>query len=306
MNRLFLTDGGIETSLIFDDRFELSHFAAFPLLDNAVGRAALVRYYERYIDVALTAGFGFVLESPTWRANPDWAPRLGYSAPALAAANLSAIQLMHGLRRRYETPAAPMVVSGCIGPRADGYIASDVMRPEDAQAYHAEQVAVFADAGCDRVTAITMTNVPEAIGIARAAAARAVSCVISFTVETDGRLPTGRTLEGAIADVDAATDVAPAFYMINCAHPAHFAAVLERGAAWTSRIGGVRANASVKSHAELNDAAELDRGDPIALATAHRALMRDAPGLRVFGGCCGTDHRHVAAIAGVLRPADVS
>jgi homocysteine S-methyltransferase len=306
MNHLFLTDGGIETSLIFDHGFELPHFAAFPLLDNAIGRAALVRYYERYIEVALAAGFGFVLESPTWRANPDWALRLGYSTRTLAAANLSAIQLMHGLRRRYETPTAPMVVSGCIGPRADGYIANDLMRPDDAQAYHAEQVAVFADAGCDRVTAITMTNVPEAIGIARAATARGVSCVVSFTVETDGRLPAGRTLEGAIVDVDAATDAAPAFYMINCAHPSHFAAALEGGAAWTSRIGGVRANASDKSHAALNDATELDRGDPIALATAYRALARHVPGLRVFGGCCGTDHRHVAAIADALRTAEVS
>ena len=306
MNRLSLTDGGIETWLIFDDGFALPHFAAFPLLDNAIGRAALMRYYERYIDVALGAGFGFVLESPTWRANPDWARRLGYSTRALAAANLSAIQLLHGLRKRYQTPAMPTVVSGCIGPRADGYVANHLMRPDDAQAYHAEQVAVFADAGCDRVTAITMTNVPEAIGIARAATARGVSCVVSYTVVTDGRLPTGRTLEDAIVDVDAATDAAPAFYMINCAHPSHFAAALDDGAAWTSRLGGVRANASTKSHAELNDATELDRGDPVALAAAHRALARHVPGLSVFGGCCGTDHRHVAAIADALRTADVS
>jgi homocysteine S-methyltransferase len=303
-NRLFLTDGGIETSLIHDDGLELPCFAAFHLLSNVIGRAALVRYYERYIAVAASAETGFILESPTWRANPDWAERLGYSRTALAEINLAAIRLMQGLQQRHQTPRVPMLVSGCVGPRGDGYVAGDVMNPDAAESYHDGQIEVFADAGCDLVTATTMTNPPEAIGIVRAAARRGVRSVISFTVETDGCLPNGSSLEEAIAGVDEATGRGPAYYMLNCAHPRHFASALAEGGAWTARLAGLRANASCKSHAELNDAVELDRGNPTALAEEYRLLRSLLPGLRLFGGCCGTDHRHVAAMASVLAESE--
>jgi homocysteine S-methyltransferase len=299
-DRLFITDGGIETSLIYDDGLELPCFAAFHLLTNAVGRAALVRYYERYIAIAKDAELGFVLESPTWRANPAWAERLGYSRAALAEANLAAIRLMRGLQQRHDSPRSPMLVSGCVGPRGDGYVAGDVMSPEDAQRYHDDQIAALADAECDVVTAMTMTNRSEAIGIVRAAAHHGVPCVVSFTVETDGRLPDGSSLEEAISIVDEATGEAPEYYMLNCAHPLHFASVLSGAGAWSARLAGLRANASCKSHAELNDATELDRGNPTALAEDYRLLRGLLPGLRVFGGCCGTDDRHVAAMASVL------
>jgi S-methylmethionine-dependent homocysteine/selenocysteine methylase len=296
-----LTDGGIETSLIFDAGLDLPHFAAFPLVEHAAGRSALEHYYEPYLDVAAHAGFGFVLESPTWRASPDWASRLGYSKAGLARANGHAIRLMHELRRRHEARTTPVLVSGCVGPRGDGYIAGEQMPVDAAQTYHAEQVAVLADAGCDLVSAITMTNVPEAVGVARAAMECGVPSVISFTVETDGRLPSGDTLEHAITAVDALTASAPVYYMINCAHPTHFDAVLDAGGPWVDRLGGLRANASCKSHQELNEAPDLDRGDPLALGEAYGSLTARLPGLRVLGGCCGTDHRHVAAIASAIR-----
>lgn len=302
VDRLFLTDGGIETSLIFDDGIDLPHFAAFYLLRHGSGRAALTRYYERYIAIAQASGFGFVLESPTWRANPDWADRLGYSKSELAASNADAIALMHGLRRMHKAPDTPIVVSGCVGPRGDGYVPSALMRAEAAEAYHDEQIAVMAGAGCDLVTALTMTNVPEAIGIVRSAARRGLPSVVSFTVETNGHLPSGTTLARAIGEVDAATSGAPAYYMVNCAHPSHFESELRGDEAWARLIGGIRANASRKSHAELNDAAELDRGDAQALAAEYRALAALLPNLRVVGGCCGTDHRHIAAIAAAFAP----
>jgi S-methylmethionine-dependent homocysteine/selenocysteine methylase len=302
-DRLFLTDGGIETSLIFDDGLELPHFAAFYPLRHGSGRSALTRYFERHIAVAKTFGLGFVLESPTWRANPDWADRLGYSKAELAASNADAVELMCTLRRRHETAETPMVVSGCVGPRGDGYVVGAAMRPEAAEAYHDEQIAVLAGAGCDLVSAITMTNVPEAIGIVRATTRRGLPSVISFTVETDGRLPSGIRLEQAIADVDAATDAVPAYYMVNCAHLSHFAHELRDGRAWTHRIGGIRANASCKSHAELNEAVELDRGDPVVLADDYRALRELLPRLAVVGGCCGTSHHHLRAIASALAEA---
>ena len=300
---LFLTDGGIETTLIFHDRLELPHFAAFHLLKDEAGTLALRRYFARYAEIARANGTGFILESPTWRASSDWGAKLGYSSRALAAANARSIALMHELRSEFQGPRTPFVVSGCVGPRGDGYDPGTAMRPDEAEAYHAEQIGVFAGSEADMVTAITMTNASEAIGVTRAAEAAGMPAAISFTVETDGRLPTGQSLKEAIAEVDGATGGAPAYYMINCAHPTHFQATLAGGAAWLGRIRGLRANASKRSHAELNEAPDLDDGDPVELGGQYRALIRRHPHIGVLGGCCGTDHRHIAQICAACKPA---
>ena len=292
---LFLTDGGIETSLIFEDGLDLPLFAAFDLLKDATGTEALRRYFRRYRDLAREAGTGFVFESPTWRASRDWGDRLGYSAADLASANARAMALGAELRR--EAQDLVVVLSGCVGPRGDGYRPEALMTGEEAQDYHAEQVTALAAGGAEMVTAITMTHVGEALGVARAAAAVGLPVAISFTVETDGSLPGGEDLGDAIAAVDDATGGAPAYYMINCAHPTHFADRVAGGGPWTGRIGGLRANASRCSHAELDAATELDDGDPEELGAQYAQLRRRLPGLAVLGGCCGTDHRHVAAIA---------
>ena len=191
----------------------------------------------------------------------------------------------------------PSVISGCIGPRGDGYDPGNIMTAAEAQDYHRRQISTLAGAGADLITALTMTNVPEAVGIATAATAIDIPVVISFTVETDGRLPTGDSLRAAIEAVDEATGSYPAYYMINCAHPTHFTSVLSTGEAWTKRIGGIRANASRCSHAELDAMTELDSGNPDELGRMYRAIRDDFPGVRVIGGCCGTDLRHVTAIA---------
>lgn len=297
---LFLTDGGIETTLIFQDGFDLPYFAAFHLLRDGKGREALMRYYERYIAIAKADGMGFVLESPTWRASTDWGGKLGYSAADIVAVNRDSLQLMHDLRARHETATSPMVVSGCIGPRGDGYDPGQSMTPQDAEAYHRLQIGALADAGADMVSAITMTNADEAIGITRAAMKAGMPVVISFTVETDGRLPTGQSLVDAICEVDVVTGNAPAYYMINCAHPTHFKGVLGNEP-WTRRIGGLRANASKRSHQQLNDSADLDAGSPVELAGEYRELVRRHPQINVLGGCCGTDHRHIECIALACR-----
>ena len=294
---LFLTDGGIETTLIFDDGLDLPDFAAFTLLADEEGRSALVRYFDRYADIARRDEVGIVLETPTWRANPDWAVRQGYAAADLDAANRDAVELVIEARARWEQPGVPVVVSGCIGPRGDGYHPDSIMTAEEAQAYHAVQIGTFADTEADLVTAITMTYADEAIGITRAAQAEDLPVVISFTAETDGRLPTGETLGEAIEAVDAATGSGPAYYMVNCAHPTHFIDALEPDAAWTQRIRGVRANASRLSHAELDEAEELDSGDPRELAQNYLDLASKLPQLAVLGGCCGTTHEHVSAIS---------
>lgn len=298
---LFLTDGGIETTLIFQDGLELPHFAAFHLLRDAAGRAALKAYYERYLAIAAADGAGFILESPTWRASADWGDKLGYAKGELAAANRDSIEMMESLRWVHEKPGAPIVVSGCVGPRGDGYDPGLVMSPGAAEAYHAEQIVALADGGADMIAAITMTNAPEAVGLTRAAAAAGMPVAISFTLETDGRLPTGQDLEAAIEAVDAATDGAPAYYMINCAHPSHFDDVLAAGGAALRRVRGLRANASKRSHQELNDAPDLDAGDPVELGAEYRALLARHPQINVLGGCCGTDHRHLACISRACR-----
>jgi S-methylmethionine-dependent homocysteine/selenocysteine methylase len=298
--RLFLTDGGIETTLIFHDGFELPHFAAFDLLRGARGRAALRAYYARYAAIARREGVGFILESPTWRASADWGEKLGYTDAALAAANSDSIALMRELREEFETPRSPMVISGCVGPRGDGYDPGSVMSPAEAEDYHGRQVRSFDEAGADMVTTITMTNANEAIGVVRAARKSDLPVAISFTVETDGRLPTGQALSEAIAEVDAATGNAPAYYMINCAHPTHFENVLG-GGAWVERVRGLRANASKRSHRELNEAPDLDDGDPVELGGQYRDLRRRFGHLNVLGGCCGTDHRHIEQISKACR-----
>jgi S-methylmethionine-dependent homocysteine/selenocysteine methylase len=294
--RLFITDGGLETTLIFHHGIELPSFAAFPLLDSEQGRATLTRYFETYLAIAAEVDAGFILESATWRASPDWGALLGFSPSALATLSRRAIEMLEPLRAKHETEHRPIVISGCIGPRGDGYIAGDAMTVDEAAAYHRLQIEAFRDTAADMITAITMTNVPEATGIARAAGEAEMPVAISFTVETDGRLPSGDTLRAAIEAVDAATHAAPVYYMINCAHPTHFDGVLD-DAPWCRRIRGLRANASTCSHAELNESTTLDIGDPLALAEAYGRLRTRFPQLNVFGGCCGTDERHVGAIA---------
>ena len=293
---LFLTDGGIETTLIFHEGLDLPLFAAFHLLKDETGRTALRRYYERYLALAREQGRGLILESPTWRASADWARQLGYDAAALDLVNREAIALMEELRDRHAGPR-PLVISGCVGPRGDAYGPEQLMGPDEAESYHKAQIRTFARTEADMVTAITMTHSGEAIGIVRAAAAAGLPVAVSCTLETDGRLPSGEALGEAILTVDTATDAGAAYFMINCAHPSHFAGVLETDESWVRRIRGLRANASRCSHAELDAAQELDQGDPEELGQDYAALRRRLPWLTVLGGCCGTDHRHIEAIA---------
>jgi S-methylmethionine-dependent homocysteine/selenocysteine methylase len=290
--RPFLTDGGIETVLIFHEGRELPLFAAFTLLADEAGTETLRRYYEPYIEAAASRGLGFIAESPTWRASPRWAAQLGYGADELDVFNRRAIALMEELRAAH----AEVVISGCVGPSDDGYNPAERLSPEAAEAYHATQIATFAGTAADMATAITMTYAEEAIGVTRAAHQAGLPVAIAFTLETDGRLPSGQTLAEALAQVDDQTGAYPAYYMINCAHPTHFEAELRKGGAWLTRLRGLRANSSKRSHAELDVAPDLDAGNPVELGQDYRRLRALLPQLTVLGGCCGTDHRHVEQI----------
>jgi len=190
---VFLADGGLETTLVFDDGIDLPDFAAFGLLDDAAGRQALVRYYDSYAAIAAQAGVGIVLDTPTWRASTDWAARQGFTLEDLIRLNQDAVALLADTRRRHATSATPVVISGAIGPRGDGYQAGELMSVDEARSYHGVQARAFADAGVDQITAVTMTNRNEGQGVVEAARAVGIPVVISFTVETDGTLcPAGR------------------------------------------------------------------------------------------------------------------
>ncbi|HSF63184.1 MAG TPA: homocysteine S-methyltransferase family protein [Paracoccaceae bacterium] len=296
MPPLMLSDSGMETTLVCHAGRDLPAFAAFPLLDEEPGRDWLDRYYDRHLTLAADHGMGFVIDTPTWRASADWGPDLGYDAAALARVNHAAVAFCRAVADRWAGRVAPVLVAGVIGPRGDGYV-SGTGDAHAAQDYHAPQIAALAEAGADRIAAYTLSTPAEATGIARAARAAGIPVTLSFTLETDGCLPCGTALGNAIAAVDAATGGYPDFYMINCAHPTHFAHVFDDAPGWAARIGGLKANASRLSHAELDACTTLDDGDPDDLAARTAALRRMLPALRLLGGCCGTDHRHVAAIA---------
>lgn len=299
-DRLFVTDAGLETELVFHDGRQLPHFAAFDLLRDEAGFERLRAYYRRYAQIAAAHGLGLLLETPTWRASPDWGARLGYGREELADANRRAVGLLLEIRAAFETPAMPVVVSGNIGPRGDGYRPEARMSAAEAREYHDWQIGTFASTDADLVSVFTMNYAEEAIGVAAAAKSQAMPVVISFTLETDGRLPSGQRLAEAIEQTDDATDGHPAYYMINCAHPTHFARTLREAGGWRQRIRGLRANASRRSHAELDASTELDDGDPEELGSQYRALRPLLPRLTVVGGCCGTDHRHVGSICRAL------
>lgn len=299
----FMTDGGLETTLIFLEGQELPDFAAFHLLRAPEGENVLRKYFQTYAALAGRFDVGLILETATWRSNPDWGEKLGYSPDDLVAVNRKLVRLLEDIRDAYETSRTPIVISGCIGPRGDGYIPDSAMSVSEAQDYHRAQVETFAGTAADLVTAITMNYVEEAAGIVLAAKQANMPVVISITVETDGNLPTGQSLEDAIKQIDGVTSGYAAYFMINCAHPSHFQKVVCDDEPWAGRIRGLRANASRMSHAELNEAPELDAGNPIELGQEYAALkMHQLKRLNVMGGCCGTDDRHIEQLAIACLP----
>ena len=291
--RPWISDAGLETCMIFDEGLDLPHFASFVLLETEAGRAAMNRYFARYLALAVQGGTGFQLGTVTWRANMGWAARMGLDEAAIREINLRAADYVHDLRKAHETATLPIVIDGAIGPSGDGYRIDATLTADAAEALHRVQIEALAEAGVDMVTAYTMTHPGEAIGIARAARRVGLPHALSFTLETDGRLPNGQTLHEGLAEVEAATGGSALFYMVNCVHPAHF--VRDLDGPMRARIGGIRANASRLSHAELDLATELDDGDPEEFGHFYATFGRFLPNLRLVGGCCGSDHRHVGA-----------
>lgn len=297
---LFLTDAGLETDLIFNRGVPIREFAAHTLLETGAGRQALAVYFREFLSLARLHGVGFVLDAPTWKAHPHWANDLGVSPASLRDVNRAAVDFVADLREEFMHSRCPIVLNAVIGPRGDAYLPEEAISAAEAEAYHAQQLGWLARTDVQMVSALTFTNASEALGFVRAANRFDLPTVMSFTVETDGKLPSGESLAEAIQLVDQGSDGGPRYYMLNCAHPSHFRHVLN-DEDWTRRLGGIRCNASRCSHAELDNAEQLDRGDPQELASAYTELLSDMPWLSVFGGCCGSDIEHVTAIAASLR-----
>lgn len=306
-DELFLTDGGLETTLIFLEGFDLPCFAAFDLMKTEKGCDALRNYYRKYLEIAKKHHTSFILETPTWRANPDWVEKTGYPRSSTSAINKKAVALMKELKTEFENDLPTILISGCVGPRGDGYFPENTMSSEEAQQYHSQQIEALKHSSVDLVTALTLQDAEEAIGVTLAANYFTLPAVISFTVETDGKLPNGMSLAEVIKTVDENTDVPPLYYMINCAHPTHFHQELlkNKNDPYTRRIKAIRANASCKSHAELDEATSLDRGIPRELGKEYKNLKESFTHINVFGGCCGTDEEHISEIISQIHPASV-
>ncbi len=299
-DNLYVTDGGLETVLIFEKGLELPEFAAFPLLESDEGRGILKEYYADFIKIAKDHKYGYILESPTWRANLNWGSKLGYSLSDLIEINKAAIGFLTNIKFENEESNTPILISGQLGPKGDGYAIDDKMTIEEAEEYHSSQIQAFKDAGADMVAALTLNYLEEAVGIVQAAKTSQIPCVISFTTETNGKLPSGLSLKEAIKKVDELTDNYTDYYMINCAHPTHFLKSLNVDGDWINRIRGIRANASTLSHEELDESEHLDIGNRGELAKRYKDLTSILPNLSVVGGCCGTDHLHIKEICAAI------
>jgi len=293
---VYLTDAGVETDLIFNHGIEIREFAAHTLLPDASGRAALENYFRGFLSLARDTGAGFILDSQTWKAHMHWADDLGASEDDLRAANSESISFIAGLRDEFASNEGPIVLNAIIGPRGDAYAPEEDVAAHEAEEYHHRQLGWLAETDVDMVTGATFTQSDEAIGFVRAARDVGLPVVMSFTVETDGKLPSGQSLGEAITAVDEQTDAGAAYFMVNCAHPDHFSHVLG-DFGWARRILGLRCNASRMSHEELDNSETLDDGDPVELGGQYREFKAIMPWLNVFGGCCGSDLRHVTQIA---------
>jgi homocysteine S-methyltransferase len=298
---LFLTEGGSETEIMYRHGYELPEFAMFPLLENPTARAAMRGMYCEQLDVAAEHGLSFLLTGMDYRASPDWGAKLGYSAQALADANIAAIDFLRDIAQDYAGQIPRLLVGGILGPRGDAYSLNQTITAASAEDYHAVQLQTLKRAGVDFAIAQTINNIPEAVGIARAAAAINMPLSISLTLDSSGRLKSGPSLGEAITEIDRLSDdTAPAFYMLNCSHPVEYAPAITANG-WTHRLRGVRPNASKMEKIALCKLGHIEDGDPVELGQQMADLRARFPHMDIFGGCCGTGAAHLREMAKALR-----
>ncbi|HSP29842.1 MAG TPA: homocysteine S-methyltransferase family protein [Ilumatobacteraceae bacterium] len=301
----YLAEGGQETEILYKYGFDLPHFAMLPLLDDPRAMAELGGMYERYLDTAATHGFGALMGGFDYRASPDWAALLGYSPAALEELQLRAIAFLRDTATPYLDQLPAVLFAGIVGPRGDAYTLDQRMTAEQAQDYHSTQIATLALAKVDLVEAMTFNSVPEAVGVARAAADAGLPASISFTLDSNHRLHSGPTLRDAVESVDAECgDARPAFYGINCSHPLEFLPAIEPGS-WFERVRCLRPNAAMMDKIALCTLGHLESGDPVDLGRRMGEIAQQHPHIDIWGGCCGTWETHLDEIARTVGTSDL-
>lgn len=289
-----MINGGLETTLIYKHNLDLPFFSCIDLFKTEETKQIMYDYYLDYVKAAKKYNVPVIIDTPTWRFNKDWAIQSGYNDQQLANRNKEAVDLVRGLKDVYDN----VIISGELGPRYDGYVISEKMTTEEAQQYHSAQVESFSSSNVDIITAATMNYVEEALGVTLAAKSTSTPLVVSFTLSSEGDLPSGMTLKEAIMKVDTISGEYPLHYMINCVHPVYFAELLKKNKdqAWIKRIKGIRPNASSKSHEELDNLGTLDVGDMDELANYCKEIQDSCKHIKLFGGCCGTTVEHIECI----------
>jgi homocysteine S-methyltransferase len=301
--RLYLTEGGTETELLYKYGFALPQFALFPLLDNPQAVSKMREMFQSYLDVAVRHKMCALMGGLDYRASPDWGALLGYSPQSLADANLRSIEFLRDIAREYASDIPDIVIEGLIGPRGDAYERNASITVDEAEDYHSVQLETLKRANVDLALAITFNNVPESIGVARAAVKIGVPLAISLTLDGTSKLSSGPRLGEAITTIDRETDHAPEFYLVNCSHPVEYESAIEPDG-WIDRVRGVRPNASRMEKMALCQIGHLEDGDPVELGKLCGDLARRYPHMDIWGGCCGTWDRHLDEIAkNVVAPA---
>jgi len=300
--RFYLTEGGTETELMYKHGFELPHFAMFPLLDNPKAVSKMREMFRSYLDVAAEHDFCALMGGLDYRASPDWGDLLGYSPASLSDANLQSIEFLRELANEYSSQVPEILIQGLIGPRGDAYERNETISENEAEDYHSVQLETLKKANVDSALAITFNNIPESVGVARAAAKIGVPLAISLTLDSNSKLHSGPSLADAITAIDEQTNQAPEYFLINCSHPLEFEPAIEPGD-WIQRVRGVRPNASKMDKMALCQIGYLEDGDPEELGRLCGDLARQYPHMDIWGGCCGTWDNHLNEIAKNVKAA---
>jgi homocysteine S-methyltransferase len=292
---IYLTEGGFETELMYLHGFELPCFAAFHLLDSTKGYQAVRDLYARVCDVAAAESTGLLLGWLNYRASPDWGAKLGLSPEALRAATLRSIAMLADLRKSYAGQVPHFAISDAIGPRGDAYGTGGAITEAEAEDYHSVQLETLKHSDVDVIWAATQNNVPEVIGMARAARALGLEIAVAWSLNAESRLSSGPTLAEAITRTDAAVPGVVAWHSLTCSHPLEFTPALTPGP-WTDRLRCIRPNAAAMDKIALCKLGHLEDGDPVELGRQMGDVARRYPAMDIWGGCCGTDHRHLSEI----------
>lgn len=292
----YMCEGGTETEVMYKHGFSFPHFAVFELLKDTKAVAALKRMYQDYFEVVAKHNMSALVGGLDYRASPDWGALLGYSAEGLADINHQSIEFLRNIAVDYSNNIENILIQGLIGPRGDAYETNHSITEAEAQDYHSVQLQTLKSANVDLATAMTFNNVPESIGVARAAVEADVPLCISLSLDGSSNLNSGPSLAEAITTIDAATDSSVAFFMINCVHPLEYEPALA-DEQWITRIRGVRPNASVMDKLSLCTIGHLEAGNPTELGKQMGDLMQRYPHMDICGGCCGTWDTHLDQIA---------